>query len=97
MNKTKSIMSTNTYTADYNIAENYFKYLNPLSDNIKLCLLKMLTDSLVVAPTQPKEKKKSSLSKLFGVWADSTEMDDIENVIKNSRTNGQLRKTVSFD
>ena len=89
-------MYTNTYKADYDIAENYFKYLNPLSDSIKLCLLKMLTDSLVVVPTKTKEKKKSSLSKLFGAWADSPEMDDIEDVIKNSRTNGQLRRTVSF-
>ena len=90
-------MYTNTYKADYDIAENYFKYLNPLSDSIKLCLLKMLTDSLVVVPTKTKEKKKSSLSKLFGAWADSPEMDDIEDVIKNSRTNGQLRQTVSFE
>lgn len=97
MNQKQSIMYTKTVAEDYNIAENYFKYLSPLSDNIKLCLLKLLTDSLVVAPTQVKEKKKSSLSKLFGAWADSPEMDDIEDVIKNSRTNGHLRQTVSFD
>lgn len=97
MNQNKSIMYTKTITADYTTAENYFKFLSPLSDSIKLCLLKLLTDSLVVAPTQTKEKKKTSLSKLFGAWADSTEMDDIEDVIKNSRTNGHLRQTVSFD
>lgn len=90
-------MYTNTYKADYNTAENYFKFLNPLSDSIKLCLLKMLTDSLVVAPTQTEEKKKTSLSKLFGVWADYPEMDNIEDIIKNSRTNGHLRQTASFD
>lgn len=97
MNQNKSIMYTKTVTADYNTAENYFKFLNPLSDSIKLCLLKLLTDSLVVAPAQTKERKKTSLSKLFGAWADSPEMDDIEDVIKNSRTNGHLRQTVSFD
>ena len=95
--KNKSIMDTKNATADYNTAKNYFKYLNPLSDSVKLCLLKMLTDSLVVVPTQIKEKKKTSLSELFGVWADNLEMDNIEDDIKNSRTNGHLRQTVSFD
>ena len=90
-------MYTNTYKADYNTAENYFKILNPLSDSVKLCLLKMLTDSLVVAPSQNEEKKNTSLSKLFGVWADHPEMDNIEDFLKNSRTNGHLRQTVSFD
>jgi len=90
-------MYTNTYKADYDTAENYFKILNPLSDSVKLCLLKMLTDSLVVAPSQNEEKKNTSLSKLFGVWADHPEMDNIEDFIKNSRTNGHLRQTVSFD
>ncbi len=97
LNQTHRIMYTNTYKADYNTAENYFKFLNPLSDSIKLCLLKMLTDSLVVAPTLTEEKKKTSLSKLFGVWADYPEMDNIEDIIKNSRTNGHLRQTASFD
>ena len=90
-------MYTNTYNADYDTAENYFKILNPLSDSVKLCLLKMLTDSLVVASSQNEEKKNTSLSKLFGAWADYPEMDNIEDVIKNSRTNGHLRQTLPFD
>jgi len=90
-------MATATLTTDYKAAEGYLRMLNPLSEGIKLCLLKMITDSLVVKTVEYPRKKESSLSKLFGVWADSSDTDDIEDFIKSSRTNSAMRKIVSFD
>lgn len=81
-------------SADYNLAEMYFQILNPLSDGVKLYLLKMLTDSIVVKSDT--EDENSSLSSLFGVWSDSPDMDGIEDFIKNSRTNGNLRNIISL-
>ena len=86
-----------TLTRDYNIAEGYFKILNPLNDGVKLYLLKMLTDSLVSENTEKIEAKKSTLFDLFGAWKDSSDMDDIEKVIKDGRTNTKTRNIVSFD
>lgn len=90
-------MSTSAINTDYNVAEGYFKMLNPLSKNTKLFLLKMITDSLVANPDENKENKKGSLVNLFGVWANSPDTDGIEDFIKNSRTNSNSRQTVSFD
>lgn len=61
----------------------------------KFCkyLLKMLTDSY----TEKIEANKSTLFDLFGAWKDSSDMDDIENVINESRTNTKTRNIVSFD
>ena len=90
-------MNRVTLTSDYNVAEGYFKILNPLNDGVKLYLLKMLTDSLLSEKTEKIETKESTLFDLFGVWKDSSDMDDIENVIKDSRTNTKTRNIVSFD
>ena len=90
-------MNTETLTRDYNVAEGYFRILNPLNDGVKLYLLKMLTDSLVSENTEKIETKESTLFDLFGAWKDSSDMDDIENVIKESRTNTKTRNIVSFD
>ncbi len=86
-----------TLTRDYNIAEGYFKILNPLNDGVKLYLLKMLTDSLVSENAKKMEAKKSRVFDLFGVWKDASDMDDIECVIKDSRTNTKTRNIVSLD
>lgn len=53
----------------------------------------MLTDSY----TEKIEANKSTLFDLFGAWKDSSDMDDIENVINESRTNTKTRNIVSFD
>ena len=50
-------MATATLTTDYKAAEGYFRMLNPLSEGIKLCLLKMITDSLVVKTVEYPRKK----------------------------------------
>ena len=50
----------------------------------------MLTDSY----TEKIEAKKSTLFDLFGAWKDSSDMDDIERVIK---ANTKTRNIVSFD
>ena len=57
----------------------------------------MLTDSLVSENAEKMESKKSSVFDLFGAWKDSSDMEDIENVIKDSRTNTKTRNIVSFD
>ena len=90
-------MNTETLSTDYNVAEGYFRLLNPLNDGVKLYLLKMITDSLVTEKTEKVEDKKSTFFSLFGAWKDSPEMDGIEDVIKNSRTNTKTRKIISFD
>lgn len=90
-------MNTETLTKDYNVAEGYFKILNPLNDGVKLYLLKMLTDSLVSENTEKIESKESTLFDLFGAWKDSPEMENIENVIRDSRSNNKTRSIVSFD
>ena len=90
-------MNTETLSTDYNVAEGYFKILNPLNNGVKLYLLKMITDSLVIEKAEKIEDKKSTLFDLFGAWKDSKDMDGIEDVIKNSRTNTKTRKIVSFD
>lgn len=90
-------MATASLNTDYNVAEGYFRMLNPLSKNTKLFLLKMITDSLVANPAENKADKKGSLAQLFGGWANSPDTNGIEDFIKNSRTNSNLRKTVSFD
>lgn len=90
-------MNTETLSTDYNVAEGYFKILNPLNNGVKLYLLKMITDSLVTEKAEKVEVKKSTLFDLFGAWKDSPEMDGIEDVIRNSRTNAKTREIVSFD
>ncbi len=90
-------MNTETLTRDYNEAEGYFRILNPLNDGVKLYLLKMLTDSLVSENAKKMEAKKSRVFDLFGVWKDASDMDDIECVIKDSRTNTKTRNIVSLD
>ncbi|MBP5368962.1 MAG: hypothetical protein J6Z01_10970 [Bacteroidales bacterium] len=90
-------MATATLNTDYNVAEGYFKMLNPLSDSIKIFLLKMIANSLEPRQTTEKTEKVSSLKNLFGVWANSPDTDGIEDFIKNSRTNSGLRQTVSFN
>ena len=76
------------------LASSYFDMLKSLSDEAKLHLIKMLTDSIL-----KKEAKNRTgngkLEDLFGVWADDPETDHMD--IRKERTSNRTRKIASFD
>ena len=74
------------------LASSYFDMLKSLSDEAKLHLIKMLTESIL-----KKEAKNRKLEDLFGVWADDPETDHMEENIRKERTSNRTRKIVSFD
>lgn len=78
------------------LASSYFDMLKSLSDEAKLHLIKMLTDSIL-----KKEAKNRTgngkLEDLFGVWADDPETDHMEENIRKERTSNRTRKIVSFN
>ncbi|MBQ7984997.1 MAG: hypothetical protein IJ250_05090 [Bacteroidales bacterium] len=65
--------------------DTYWNLLKNLSDDVKLKLIAMLSNSIV----EDKNGKKESKAKSFrGVWSDADyiDADEMINLIKNSRT-----------
>ena len=73
------------------LASSYFDMLKSLSDEAKLHLIKMLTDSIL-----KKEAKNRTgngkLEDLFGVWADDPETDHMEENIRKEERATALAK-----
>ncbi len=78
------------------LANNYFGMLNPLSNETKLHLIKMLTDS-ILNPQVKVAARKEHLEDLFGIWANDAEMDHMETEIRRSRRSNSTRNIISFD
>lgn len=67
------------------ILDKYFHFLDRFDNSSKQRLIIKLTESLEF------DKKKSSLSSLFGAWEDSRDSDEIIQDIRDSRVNSHLR------
>lgn len=80
------------------LASSYFDMLKSLSDEAKLHLIKMLTDSILKKEAKTKVKAdREKLEDLFGVWTNDPETDHIAENIRKERTSNRTRKIVSFD
>lgn len=79
------------------LADSYFGMLKSLSNETKLHLIKMLSDSML-----SKEEKKvivshKKLEDYFGIWSDDAEADNMINTIRENRLSGETRHIVSLD
>lgn len=79
------------------LADSYFGMLKSLSNETKLHLIKMLSDSML-----SKEEKKvivshKKLEDYFGIWSDDAEADNMINTIRENRLSGETRHIVSLE
>jgi len=75
-----------------NIARSYASRLFPLSNEVKRDIVKLLIDSITAAGTQPSESAEERFDRLYGCWANDSEMENIGTELRNSRTSGTTRK-----
>ena len=59
------------------LAHSYFDMLKSLSNETKLHLIKMLSDSMLEKEQKCTVIKDKKLEDFFGIWSDDTETDDM--------------------
>lgn len=78
------------------LANSYFSMLKLLSDETKLHLIKMLTDSILKKEKDNVSAKSETLEDLFGVWADDPEADEMIKAVE-TKCSGLTRHIVPLD
>lgn len=80
------------------LADSYFGMLKSLSNETKLYLIKMLSDSMLNHEddkTMPAKGKK--LEDFFGIWSNDAETEDMIEAIRDNKRSGATRHVVSLD
>lgn len=78
------------------LANSYFSMLKSLSNETKLHLIKMLTDSMLKKERQDTITRNISLEDLFGIWANDPEADEMMKATE-TKCSGKTRHIVSLD
>lgn len=78
------------------LANSYFSMLKSLSNETKLHLIKMLTDSMLKKERQDTITRNISLEDLFGIWANDPEADEMMKTTE-TKCSGKTRHIVSLD
>lgn len=87
---------TKNVSGDAAVAEAYLKTLRPLSDNVKLRLAALLTNSVAEERAQgkrPDDLTQRMLEKHFGAWEGDETSEEIMQAI---RENSSIRKPVEL-
>lgn len=79
------------------LANSYFGMLKSLSNETKLHLIKLLTDSILTNKDKNVAVENDKLEEFFGIWSDDAETDNMINIIRDSKVSGKTRNIVSLD
>lgn len=79
------------------LANSYFGMLKSLSNETKLHLIKLLTDSILTNKDKNIAVENDKLEEFFGIWSDDAETDNMINIIRDSKVSGKTRNIVSLD
>lgn len=79
------------------LANSYFGMLKSLSNETKLHLIKLLTDSILTNKDKNIAVENDKLEEFFGIWSDDAETDNMIKIIRDSKVSGKTRNIVSLD
>lgn len=79
------------------LANSYFGMLKSLSNETKLHLIKMLSDSMLSKEEKNTAVKGKKLEDLFGIWSNDPEADDMIEAIRDNKCSGRTRHIASLD
>lgn len=79
------------------LANSYFGMLKSLSNETKLHLIKLLTDSILTNKDKNVAVENDKLEEFFGIWSDDAETDNMIKIIRDSKVSGKTRNIVSLD
>lgn len=79
------------------LANSYFGMLKSLSNETKLHLIKLLTDSILTNKDKNIAVENDKLEEFFGIWSDDAETDNMIKIIRDSKVSGKTRNIASLD
>lgn len=80
------------------LADSYFGMLKSLSNETKLYLIKMLSDSMLNhEDDKTMTAKGKKLEDFFGIWSNDAETEDMIEAIRDNKCSGVTRHVVSLD
>lgn len=79
------------------LANSYFGMLKSLSNETKLHLIKMLTDSMLHKDEKKSSIKNQKFEDLFGIWSDDSEADNMIEAIRVNKCSGKTRRLIPLD
>lgn len=79
------------------LANSYFGMLKSLSNETKLHLIKLLTDSILTNKDKNVAVENDKLEEFFGIWNDDAETDNMIKIIRDSKVSGKTRNIASLD
>lgn len=79
------------------LANSYFGMLKSLSNETKLHLIKLLTDSILTNKDKNVAVENDKLEEFFGIWSDDAETDNMIKIIRDSKVSGKTRNIASLD
>lgn len=79
------------------LADSYFGMLKSLSNETKLHLIKMLSDSMLSNEEKKVVVSHKKLEDYFGIWSDDAVADNMIKTIRENRLSGETRHIVSLE